>query len=99
VSVIERNDLLRYAKLPVEGAKLGIRNKKTPKKVDLLEMSDSEKIKLIKAVKESLRQKVVEAKLWQSFVETEKLTVNGQTINCEGVDLKGFSINELMKIV
>ncbi len=78
---------------------MGIRNKKTPKKVDLLEMSDSEKIKLIKAVKESLRQKVVEAKVWQSFVEAEKLIINGQTISCEGIDLKGFSINELMKII
>ncbi len=78
---------------------MGIRNKKTQKKVDLLEMSDSEKVKLIKAVKESLRQKVVEAKLWQSFVEAEKLTINGQAINCKGIDLKGFSISELMKTI
>ena len=78
---------------------MGIRNKKASKKVNLLEMSDSEKIKLIKAVKESLRQKVVEAKLWQSFIEAENLTINGETIQCQDIDLKGLSLNELMKSI
>lgn len=76
---------------------MGIKIKKTQKKVDLLEMSDAEKIKFIKEIKETLRQKVVEAKLWQSFVESEKLIINGETIHCQNLDLKGFSFNELLK--
>jgi len=76
---------------------MGIRSKKKPKKINLLEMPDSEKIKIIREVKENLRQKAAEAKLWKSFVETEKLTINGETINCEGIELKGLSLNELMK--
>ena len=76
---------------------MGIRSKKKPKKIDLLEMPDSEKIKIIREVKENLRQKAAEAKLWKSFMESEKLTINGETINCEGIELKGLSLNELMK--
>jgi hypothetical protein len=76
---------------------MGIRSKKKSKKINLLKMPDCEKIKVIREVKENLRQKIVEAKLWQSFVETEKLTINGETIDCEGIELKGLSLNELMK--
>jgi hypothetical protein len=52
---------------------------------------------VIQKVKENLRQKSVEAKLWQSFIEAENLTINGETISCEGIDLKGLSLNELIK--
>ncbi len=76
---------------------MGIRSKKKPKKINLLEMPDSEKIKVIRKVKENLRQKIVEAKLWQSFIEAENLTINGETIQCEYIDLKGLSLNELIK--
>jgi hypothetical protein len=76
---------------------MGIRSKKKPKKIDLLEMPDSEKIKIIREVKENLRQKAAEAKLWKSFMESENLTINGEMINCEGIELKGLSLNELMK--
>jgi hypothetical protein len=76
---------------------MGIRSKKKPKKINLLEMPDSEKIKIIREVKENLRQKAAEAKLWKSFMESENLTINGETINCEGIELKGLSLNELMK--
>lgn len=74
------------------GKQMGTKSKKTSKKIDLLEMSDSEKIKLIMEVKGSLRQKIAEAKLWQSFIEAEKLTINGKTIYYEQADLKGFFI-------
>jgi tRNA A37 threonylcarbamoyladenosine dehydratase len=57
------------------------KRKLKPKKVDLLELSSSKKARLLKKVKENLRQKRLEAKFWQSFAETERLTINGQTIN------------------
>lgn len=71
--------------------------KKKSKKIDLLEMSESERIKLILEVKESLKQKAVEAKLWQSFVQADDLTINGRPVQCEDLQLKGLSIEDLVK--
>jgi hypothetical protein len=59
------------------------KRKKTqkPKKVDILELSASKKTRLLKEAKEKLRQQLMEAKFWQSFAKTERVTINGQTIN------------------
>jgi hypothetical protein len=51
-----------------------------PKKVDFLELSSSKKARLIKKAKENLRQKLMEAEFWQLFAKTERITINGQTI-------------------
>jgi hypothetical protein len=51
-----------------------------PKKVDLLELSSSKKARLLKKFKENLRQKRMEATFWQSLAKTERITINGQTI-------------------
>jgi hypothetical protein len=59
---------------------VGIKNKEKLKKLDLLEMPNPERIKLIKEVREKLRQKVAEAKLWQSLFEAENLTINGNIV-------------------
>ncbi len=75
---------------------MGTKNR-TPKKIDLLKLSDSEKVNVIREVRQNLRQKRVEAKLWQSFLETEKLTINGEKICFEAADLKGLSYEELAK--
>lgn len=74
---------------------MGLKKKKQ-KKINLLEMSDDEKIKVIRKVKEKLQQKIVEAKLWKSFVEAENLTINGAAIQCEYVEFKGLSLNEIL---
>ncbi len=68
-----------------------IRKKNKPK-MDLLEMSDPEKYKVIKAVKESLQLKVAEAKLWQSFLDAENLTINGKTVQSADIELTGLSL-------
>jgi len=71
---------------------MSTKKKKTnpnPKKVDFLELSDSEKAHLLKEAKDNLRMKLVEAKFWQSLAETEKITINGQTIQFEDNNLKG----------
>jgi len=68
-----------------------IRNKNKPK-MDLLEMSDPEKYKVIKAVKENLQLKVAEAKRWQSLLDAENLTINGKTVQSAGIELTGLSL-------
>ncbi|MEM3577105.1 MAG: hypothetical protein QXX51_01440 [Candidatus Bathyarchaeia archaeon] len=73
---------------------MGTKNKKNQKKINLLEVSDAEKIKLMREIKQNLRQRVVEAKLWQSFVNAESITINGETIQWKSMDLKGFTLNE-----
>ena len=69
---------------------MGILNRKKSKKIDLLEMSNVEKVKFIKAIKESLQQKAVEAKLWQSFVESDNLTINGESVHSDKTQLTGL---------
>jgi 16S rRNA G527 N7-methylase RsmG len=66
-----------------------------PKKVDLLELSDSKKTRFLKKAKEKLRQKLVEAKFCQSLAETERVTINGYKIDFENGDLKGLTCDEL----
>ena len=51
-----------------------------PEKVDFLELSSSKKARLLKKVKENLQQKRMEAKFWRSLAQTERITINGQTI-------------------
>jgi len=71
---------------------MGARNKKKLKRLNLLEMSNHERIKLVKEVREKLRQKVTEAKLWQSLLEAESLTINGDVVYESNQPLHGFSI-------
>jgi len=70
---------------------MGIRNKKKLKKLNLLEMSNHERNRLIKEAKETLRQKTMEAKLWQSLLEAETLTINGDIVYESSQPLNGFS--------
>lgn len=59
-------------------------NKKSKQpKFNLMELSEVEKYRLISRVKENLREKAVEAKLRNLFLETESLTLNGKVICCE----------------
>jgi hypothetical protein len=72
---------------------MGIKNKKTQKKIDLLEMSDVERVKVIEKLKQSLRQSISEAKLWKTLLQYENVTINGQVVFSED-SLSGFSIIE-----
>jgi hypothetical protein len=71
---------------------MGIRNKNKPKKLDLLEMPNSERMRLIKELGETLRQKIGEAKLWQSLIEAEDLTINGDVVCNSGQQLSGLRL-------
>ena len=71
---------------------MGLRNKKKSKKLDLLEMSNPERMRLMKEVGETLRQKIMEAKLWQSLIEAEDLTINGDVVCKSTQQLNGLKL-------
>jgi hypothetical protein len=71
---------------------MGIKNKKKMKKLDLLEMSNTERMRLIKELGETLRKKIKEAKLWQSLIEAEDLTINGNVVCNFGQQLSGLGL-------
>jgi len=69
---------------------MGARNRRKRKKLNLLEMPNHERIRLIKEIKGKLQRKIVEAKLWRSLLEVENLTVNGNVVYKENQQLSGF---------
>jgi hypothetical protein len=72
------------------------KNKNKSKKLNLLEMSEVERYKLIRAVKENLQQKIAEAKMWQSFLDAENLTINGKIVLREETRLTKLSLKTEM---
>ncbi|MGB9676141.1 MAG: hypothetical protein ACPL0C_03005 [Candidatus Bathyarchaeales archaeon] len=68
---------------------MGTKSKKS-KKIDLLEIPDAEKAKVIRELKQSLRQTIVEAKLWNAFLQCETVTINGQSVLSSEDSLNGF---------
>jgi hypothetical protein len=77
---------------------MGILSKNKPKKLDLLEMPEVERYKLIKTVKENLQQKAAEKKMWQAFLDAENLTINGEKVHCEETPLTELSVKaELLR--
>jgi hypothetical protein len=89
-------DLLILTILPCRERQMSTKKRTPkPKKVDLLELSESEKTNFLKEAKENLKQKLVEAKFWQSLAETERITINGQKVDFEDGALKGFTYEEL----
>jgi SET domain-containing protein len=68
---------------------MNLRSRKNPKKIDLLEVPEAKRVQLIKEVKETLKEKIIEAKLWKSLVEIEDLNVNGDLICMPNGSLSG----------
>jgi hypothetical protein len=62
------------------------------KKVDLLELSASKKIRLLEEAKGKLRQHMSESKFWQSLAETERVIINGQKITFDNSSLSCGSL-------
>lgn len=50
------------------------------KKPDLLGMPKHERVKLIRKIRTMIRKKMSEARFWQSMLEVDSLTLNGQTV-------------------
>ncbi|MEM3442874.1 MAG: hypothetical protein QXM86_03330 [Candidatus Bathyarchaeia archaeon] len=74
---------------------MGARKKEKTIRINLLEISAVERSKTIEKAKESLRQKIAEAKLLNSFLELENITINGETINYGDCKLTGLSLTDM----
>jgi len=66
--------------------------KQRSKPKNLLKVSNAEKTRLLKEIEISLQQKLMEAKLWQSLLEVESLTINGNIVYKGDEPLSGFFI-------
>jgi hypothetical protein len=56
-------------------------NKKSKsRKVDFLRLSASEKAKFMRTTKKVLRQRIEEAKLWRTLIESDGIIVNGSPV-------------------
>ena len=71
---------------------MGAKNRKTQKKVDLLEMSDIERAEVIEKLKQSLRRSISEAKLWKTLLLYESVTINGYVVFSSDSPLEGLSV-------
>jgi|GEM_PF-3724494 hypothetical protein len=95
ISISERTVLLRYNIFIPEGVIMRARKKEKTIRINLLEISDVERSQTLEKAKESLRQKIAEAKLFNSFLELENITVNGEKINCGDCKLTGLSPTDI----
>jgi len=71
---------------------MGVKNKKTQKKIDLLEMSEVERAKVIEKLKQRLRQSISEAKLWKTLLQYENVMINGHVVFSNDHPLEGLLV-------
>jgi hypothetical protein len=70
---------------------MSTKNKKNKKKkINLLEVPDSERNNFIEKLKQELRQSVAETRLWNTLLQCETLTINGQVVFSEENPLDGL---------
>jgi hypothetical protein len=68
--------------------------KKENKKIDILEMHNPERIRLLEKMRKQLKQTIEEAKLMHSLLQVENLTVNGNIVYKENEQLTGYSLRK-----
>lgn len=49
-------------------------------KLAWLQMPESARLKLVKQIKEKLRQRTLEAKVWRELLQVDDLTINGTVV-------------------
>lgn len=69
---------------------MGSKNKKTQIKINLLEMSETEKVEVMEKLKQNLQQSIIEAKLWNALLQCETVIVNGRVVFSERDSLNGL---------
>jgi hypothetical protein len=90
----ERTDLSTYPdKYDSREPEMFTQHKKKSKQLDLLKMPNPERIQLIKEIKENLRRKTTETKLWQSLLEVESLTINENIVYRGDQQLTGLFLD------
>jgi hypothetical protein len=53
---------------------------KSGRKIDLLEIPETERIKVIEKLRHTLLQNIAKTKMWNYFLQCETLTINGQVV-------------------
>ena len=56
---------------------------KKPAKIDILQLSDTERSTFIGATRKNLRVKLEEAKFWRTLAQHDRVTINGFSIDSE----------------
>ncbi|MEM2688680.1 MAG: hypothetical protein QXR01_02385 [Candidatus Bathyarchaeia archaeon] len=69
------------------------KNKKLKGKINLLELSDVERTRVIKQLKQNFQRSLLEARLWKTLLQCEMVTINGQVVFSSDTPLEGFSIH------
>lgn len=64
------------------------------KKIDLMELTVDERAKMISCIREKLREKMLEEKLWNSLLGMESVTLNGRQIFQEINQLSGLCLDK-----
>lgn len=59
---------------------MNTKNKRSKKKLNLLEVSDSERSNIVEKLRQILQQSAAETKLWNYLLRCETLTINGQVV-------------------
>ena len=49
-------------------------------KIPLLKLPRAARTKLLRKIRQKLRQKILEAKMWQELLQADDLTINGKVI-------------------
>lgn len=49
-------------------------------KIPLLELPQAARTKLLRKIRQKLRKKMLEAKMWQELLQADNLTINGKTV-------------------
>ncbi|MEM3581371.1 MAG: hypothetical protein QXH40_05185 [Candidatus Bathyarchaeia archaeon] len=62
---------------------MGAKRNNSKKKLNLLEVPESERTNVLEKIRQALRQSAVETKLWNAFLQCETLTINGQVVFSE----------------
>ncbi|MEM1540094.1 MAG: hypothetical protein QXJ07_01755 [Candidatus Bathyarchaeia archaeon] len=71
---------------------MAVKNGKTRRKIDLLDMSDAERTRVIEQIKQNFQRSISEARLWKTLLQYDELTINGQVIFSNDIPLEGFSM-------
>lgn len=71
---------------------MAAKNKKTQGKINLLELSDGERAKVIEQLKQNLHKSISEARLWRVLLQYEVVTINGRVVFSSNSPLEGLSI-------
>ncbi|MEM2568104.1 MAG: hypothetical protein QXH20_06520 [Candidatus Bathyarchaeia archaeon] len=72
---------------------MATKNKKTQRKMDLLELSDVERARVIEQLKQNLQKSISEARIWNALLQYEVITINGHVVFSSNAPLEGFRYN------